>query len=256
MKLSVLLKSFREEKGLTIRELSVTSGVPASTISEVERGANKTKISTLEKLSLGLQLNKKDRRSIFSSLMPQDIQDEMVSNGIILNNNSLLELISIPIFDSVSAGSGYFSNETPIGVIGIPVEYNNSYYDDVIAITVKGDSMEPTLPNGAVVIVKRGLEVEIGDIGVFFLNGELGETVVKRLKNKNGVYHLESDNKIYSDILIKTDDIFKCGKVIRIVINKTEKIKKRPLLEEIENLDDEELKIIETILNGFKASKK
>lgn len=72
MKLGVLLKKLRESRGLSIKALSEISGVGNGTIGDIERGVSKSKISTLEKLSKSLDLNKEERRELFSSLIPAD----------------------------------------------------------------------------------------------------------------------------------------------------------------------------------------
>ena len=36
-----------------------------------------------------------------------------------------------------------------------------------IAIKVSGDSMEDTIPDGAIIVVKKDVMVEVGEIGVF-----------------------------------------------------------------------------------------
>lgn len=78
LELSILLKQFRESRNITIKELSEKSGVNASTISEIERGANKAKVSTMEKICLGLNTNIEEREDIFLTLVPKDIKNKFI----------------------------------------------------------------------------------------------------------------------------------------------------------------------------------
>lgn len=78
LELSILLKQFRESRNITIKELSEKSGVNASTISEIERGANKAKVSTMEKICLGLNTNVEEREDIFLTLVPKDIKNKFI----------------------------------------------------------------------------------------------------------------------------------------------------------------------------------
>jgi phage repressor protein C with HTH and peptisase S24 domain len=255
-RLSIVLKKLRESRGMTVMELAEKSNTGNGTIGNIERGANKSTEKTLEKISKALNLTMKERDELFSALLPIDVGNKIISNISTINNNALLEMIEIPLFDSASAGTGSFANAQPIGTVDIPMESSKTYYDDVIAITVKGDSMEPTLPNRAIIVVKRGLEVQLGEIGVFFLSGEYGETVVKRLKYKNGTHVLESDNSFYKDILISSEEVTKCGKVIKIVIDNIDKKRSDSLVNKIENLNEEQRKMIEAMMAGFEAINK
>ena len=53
---SVLLKRRREERGLTIKELSAKTGISTGTISQVENGLNDPKTQTLLRLTRQLGL--------------------------------------------------------------------------------------------------------------------------------------------------------------------------------------------------------
>lgn len=76
------------------------------------------------------------------------------------------------------------------------------------ALTIQGDSMEPVYYDGDVILVKEQNDVDIGQIGIYRLNGE---GYIK----KNGGDRLISLNGIYDDIIINEYDECQClGKVI------------------------------------------
>lgn len=103
-----------------------------------------------------------------------------------------------------SAGVGEWLDVENIDEIEIPdtAEYRNADF----AVPVAGDSMEPTYSDGDVLLVHEQDAVNIGDIGLFAVNGH---GYVKEMGN--GV--LISHNHEYDDIPI--DESFKCfGKVI------------------------------------------
>ena len=74
------------------------------------------------------------------------------------------------------------------------------------AIGVNGDSMEPTYRDGDTLLIKKQSDINIGEIGIFMINGE---AFVKELGD--GV--LISHNKKYKDIHIN-DSVICLGKVI------------------------------------------
>lgn len=168
-----------------------------------------------------------------------------------LRNAKEIELMEVPLYLSVSAGLGCETCQEPVDWIMVP-----KVSGDIVAIKVNGDSMENTISDGATILVKKDVMVEVGEIGVFLTTGtEYPNGLVKRLRHKNGKYVLESDNKIYKDIEINTKDIKACGKVI-FVINDTTKKGKDPLLASIDRLDESQRSIIETLIKSLVNNKK
>ena len=79
------------------------------------------------------------------------------------------------------------------------------------AITIIGDSMEPLYHNGQIVLVHEQPAVDIGETGVYIINGG---GFIKR----NGGDHLISLNPDYDDIRFSEGDTVYCaGKVIGVV---------------------------------------
>ena len=77
-------------------------------------------------------------------------------------------------------------------------------------VRVSGDSMEPTYHDGDKLFVKEQPSIEIGEIGIFVVDGN---AYVKEL----GVDRLISHNEKYSDIII--NEYIRnecCGKVLGI----------------------------------------
>lgn len=74
MELKVVLKKLRESRNLTIKQLADKSGVGNGTIGDIERGNNKARTTTLEKLAIALDLDKHEKEELFSSMLPENIQ--------------------------------------------------------------------------------------------------------------------------------------------------------------------------------------
>lgn len=106
-----------------------------------------------------------------------------------------------------SAGNGeYLFDDLDKTSITLPDTPLNNKADLVIA--VRGHSMEPTYQDGDKLLVKKQSELNIGDIGVFIINGE---SFVKEL----GKDKLISHNKQYQDIHCSDyDNMTTVGKVI------------------------------------------
>lgn len=69
----ILIKKFRENKGMTQLELAKKAGVGNGTIGDIERGARKGKQSTLKKISDALNLNKEEREKLDNAFLGKKI---------------------------------------------------------------------------------------------------------------------------------------------------------------------------------------
>ena len=88
--------------------------------------------------------------------------------------------------------------------------------DALLAITVRGESMEPALYEGDVIVVNTR-DTSLMDGAVYVVNYE-GEVVVKRLMRDAGQWWLTSDNadqRKYHRKLCKGAECILIGKVIR-----------------------------------------
>lgn len=119
--------------------------------------------------------------------------------------HKIVKLYSLP----VSAGLGNWVDE------------DNAPYTDFItenedvdfAVKISGDSMEPDIPNGSIVTVKKQKNITSGKIGIFTLNGE----IYCKKYFKNSKVSLISINKKYKYISVKEhDDFYINGIVVEV----------------------------------------
>jgi len=98
-------------------------------------------------------------------------------------------------------GSGFFMGNEDIPYKDIEVENPSADF----AVIISGCSMEPTLPDGSVLLVKEVQELNDGDIGVFLVDGE---SMCKRYnKDDDGTVILVPDNDSgeYDSILVDSN---------------------------------------------------
>ncbi len=92
------------------------------------------------------------------------------------------------------------------------VETNEAPIEASFGIRISGDSMEPVIQDNSVVWVKRQETLNVGEIGIFVLNGE---SLCKRYEYAGGVYTLVSLNKKYRPIeILDSDDLRVVGRVL------------------------------------------
>ena len=200
--LAILLKKYRESRGLTIMKLSELSGVGNGTIGEIERGKNKSRINTLEKLAKALELTEEERNKLFACLIPSDVADKIMDN----NRNEKFQYIGeikqkkIPFFPDIQASAGYGclnEDETELEFIEVPEELAKP---GNIAIKVFGESMEPEIKDGDTIVIEtQGVECINNKIIVVNYQGEV---YLKKYVEEGEFSYLVSINPYYPRIKV------------------------------------------------------
>lgn len=111
-------------------------------------------------------------------------------NAEILTEN----IYMIPVFNSVSAGLGTYADSNIDSYrpaeISNPLEVRNYFY-----CRVTGNSMEPTIPDGSVILVHKQNIVESGEVAVVLIDND--NAVVKRVCYGKDWLELRSENPDY-----------------------------------------------------------
>lgn len=204
------IKRYRKKKGLTQAELADLLGLQKGAISKYENGTvvnikkeireKMAKIFDCEPWELeyeGLIKLNKDSMDNFVST----VSDHLHSGA--TGPKSLAEMIAgsatrkIPLLGYISAGEPIerieeFESEL---VELIPDSWEGQYF----ALTIKGDSMEPKISDGDIVIVRVQQDAEDGEIVIAAVNGD--EATCKRLRKQNGTIMLQPNNPAYFPIV-------------------------------------------------------
>ena len=207
MKVNEIIKKRRKELGLTLKQVAEKLGVSESLISRYE--SNDVKNMGIDKI---IPLAKVlDTTPAF--LMGWETKKEKEKENINLETVNT-DYIMIPLYESISAGYGASNSEfiEMIPVFGL--KKNGTTY---FAVKVEGDSMEPKIPNGSTIIIKKDIQIESGEIGAFNLNDE---NFVKQKKVVKDRLILHSFNLAYDDKVVNEfDDFIEYGKVVKVMID-------------------------------------
>lgn len=125
--------------------------------------------------------------------------------------NRLTKKKTINLYDTpLSAGSGNVLLE---GMASFE-KYETTERNCDFALRISGDSMEPDIPSGSIVCIRRQQTINPGEIGVFLYNGEV---YCKKYSTKNNQTYLISLNRKYKPILVEEGAQFICyGKVVHV----------------------------------------
>ena len=143
-----------------------------------------------------------------------------VSVDYVLGGNTMptaIKGIRVPVYAAVAAG-------IPIEAIEDIVDYEEidaalAATGDFFGLRIKGDSMEPRMREGDVVIVRKQEDADNGDIVIVLVNGN--EATVKKLKKEpNGItlipFNPAHDTQYYSPEAITSLPVRIIGKVVEL----------------------------------------
>lgn len=127
------------------------------------------------------------------------------------------ESVKIKVLGRVAAGVPIEAVEDIIGEVSI--DMNLAKTGEFFGLRISGDSMEPRMYSGDVVVVRQQEDVESGQIAIVIVNGE--EATCKKVeKHENGIM-LVPLNKSYSEKFYSNEDIEKLpvriiGRVVEV----------------------------------------
>jgi repressor LexA len=111
--------------------------------------------------------------------------------------------IKIPVLGYVKAG-------IPIEAVEEILDYEEISQEqaragDFFALQIKGDSMEPKISEGDVVIVRKQESVDNGDIAVVLINGD--DATVKKFYKTDAGIKLVSTNPVYDPFFFTPEEV-------------------------------------------------
>ena len=116
-----------------------------------------------------------------------------------------------------SAGGGAFTFDENYEVLTVDRTIMNnvisSSNQEIDAINVDGESMEPTLQDGSIVFIDR-TQTNISKDGIYIASTTAG-LFIKRIRQRaDGMVELISDNKAYSPEIMLADEVKIVGRVV------------------------------------------
>lgn len=209
MKRGEKLTKIIKEKKLTVSSLAKKADIPYTTLrSMIENNLINSSVDNVIKICKPLGIAVEDL-----------LEDDKVVKIPIKNPDNVIQLqpdfIQIPIIGEIACGEPLFAEEQIIGYVW---EFeDNVPHGELFALKAKGNSMEPTIPNGATVIVRIQNEVENGEIAAVLLNGD-SEATLKRFKRQNDFIMLIPDNNNYDTIIVDNQHpAIVIGKAVRVI---------------------------------------
>ena len=177
MNIGQRIKEKREQRRMTLDELSKLVGVTRQTLSRYETGViNNIPSDMIESIASALHTTP-------AQLMGWDDEGTPKKPA----------GVKIPVLGCVPAGIPLEAIESIIDYEEIPIEMART--GEFFGLQIKGDSMAPRILDGDVVIVKRQPTVESGEIAIIMVNGD--DATCKRVMHHENGLSLVSNNTAY-----------------------------------------------------------
>lgn len=191
------IKDLRVSRGYSQEQLGKLVGVQRAAVQKWECGAvQNLKRETMKRLS-----------EVFNVPASSFVDDEQpLSKGVL-----------IPVLGYVRAG-------VPIEAVEEILDYEEISQEqartgEFFALKVKGDSMEPKISEGDVVIVRKQSTVENGELAVVLVNGD-DATVKKFYRSNNGIKLVSTNPKFdpffYTPTEVDSLPVSVIGRVIEL----------------------------------------
>lgn len=195
--LATNIRRLLKEKNKTQNELAEYVGVSKTTVSEWIAAKKYPRIEKIQAIAE------------YFDVYRSDITESKVKNQ--------SKAVRIPVLGKVIAG-------IPIEAIEEIIDYEEiteqmARTGDFFALQVTGDSMEPQMSKGDVVIVRKQEDIDSGQIGIILVNGDEA-TVKKVLKKENGImlvpFNSDYEPWFYDQYDIETKPVKIIGRVVEL----------------------------------------
>lgn len=182
-----LIYDRRTELGITQKEVADFVGVSEATVSRWESGhidnMRRDRIAALSKIL---------RMSPLAIMGIDDDLSTRLPNMVPIDAHTF----RVPIVGRVAAGRPIVADEEIIGYEYIDNKYSKDGHE-YFGLRIVGKSMEPTIMDGDIVIVRRQNYVENGDIAIVLIDGE--EATAKEVKESaDGITLIGHNAAVYT----------------------------------------------------------
>lgn len=187
------IRKLRIEKGLSQNELARRTGyTDRSSIAKIEKGEVDLTQSKIKAFAAALNVT------------PIQLMGWADSNAVQSEKSTAFPIKQIPVYYSVSAGAGCFADQNNIDCY-IDIPESMAKDGEYFGLRVRGDSMEPDIKDGDIVIVKKTEEAEDGKTVIAIVNGDDG--FCKRLATYAEGLGLVSNNPSYKPMYFSAEEV-------------------------------------------------
>lgn len=187
------IKRIRKEKGMSQDELARLVGFKSrSSINKIEMGINDITQSKLIAIANALHVSPGELMGEYREVASPTNLSTRLPNMVPIDACTFC----VPIVEHVSAGRSIVADAEIIGYEYIDNKYSNDGHE-YFGLRIVGKSMEPTIMDGDIVIVRRQSYVKNGEIAIVLIDGE--EATAKEVKeSSDGITLIGHNAAVYT----------------------------------------------------------
>lgn len=195
-----------------IKTLRIQRRMSQETLAKLTGYSDRSTIAKIEKGKIDLSENK---IIIFAQAL--GTTPAYLMGWIEEDNNKETNALKIPVLGNVAAGIPISAIEDILDYEEVPISWQSQ--GEFFALRIKGDSMQPKIDDGDVVIVKQQSDANSGDTVIALVNGD--DATCKRLEKTDNGIMLVSTNAKYPPMFFTKEDIITkpvviLGKVVEL----------------------------------------
>ena len=209
-----IILTLRNEKGFSQEQLAKVLHVSKSTVAMWETGQRLPSVEKYEEIADYFNVDMDflyGRTSIKRKTLFDESGSEYVNSKLVTNISRKNQGVIINVLGRVAAGIPIEAVEEIIDTEEISAEMART--GEFFGLKIHGDSMEPRMCEGDVVIVRKQDDAESGEIVIATVNGS--DATCKRLRKYRDGIELISNNPAYSPMFYSNEEIEE--KPVRII---------------------------------------
>ena len=181
------LQHFLKRKGINQTDMARDLNFPETTVSNWMKAETYPRPDKIQLMADYFGVNR------------SDLTEKRATNIIPINSH----FVKIPVIGEIACGVPILAEQNIQDHIYEPLDSLPA--GEIFALRAKGDSMEPTIPNGALVLVREQSEVENGEIAAVLVNGDT-EATLKRVKKYGDTILLMPDNPKHEPYIVNQNN--------------------------------------------------
>ncbi|WNY96112.1 XRE family transcriptional regulator [Limosilactobacillus fermentum] len=194
------LNELRKQQKISISELARKVDMSKSTVSQYFNGKLQFPLNRAHDFARALGITTDD-------LLGLDLSKV----------NPVNRLTKIPLLGTIACGDPILADENIAGYLSEPTDFLPS--GKLFYLRAKGQSMDPTIKDGSLVLIRQQPDVEDGEIAAVLFTDD-NEATLKRIKRAGPTVILMPDNREYEPIIAsKNNPVRILGKAVRVTTN-------------------------------------
>ena len=191
MSIAENIKRIRTEHGLSQAELGKIAGVSDKAVSTWELGIKTPRMGAVEKMA--------NYFGIAKSAIVDDVQSTSATSAVPPGFQPMPEMDMVPLVGRIACGTPITAEQNVERIVCVPSKWRSTF-----TLTCKGDSMEPRIPDGDLVAIRKQPEVENGEIAAVRI---WEEATLKHVYLHENFIELRPENPAFNSIILSREDM-------------------------------------------------